>query len=1426
MKKKLLSIAIVLAMVLALMPATALAAGPEGYWSDVVTAEPETGYVADTEAKTVEISTAEGLAWFAKQVNEGTPFDDYEITIENDIDLSAHYWDPISTSTYSYVSGKWPNDGAKRLDGAVISGEGNVTISGVYTNTALRGPDSGAATSSGQSCYYYSGFIGSNNGDLTIKNITFSGADIKVTENDEATPGVDVRTVGESSLAVVAGYNGGNLSLENVTVTESSVTGYTKIAGFVGQQSGSITVKDCAVTNCTFNITGCDDDSEGANASPITGITTNSNASATKINGVVLSGNKVNDTTDWGEGNKTTMEDGTIKGAGSWIIWTPWAVNGSASVFEPVASIGDKLYFTLEGALEAVKDKETIKLFDDISFSKTIVLNEDKTITLDLNGKTASYTGADKTYAIELSGGAGLVIDDTAEGGKITANNYRVVKLGNSDDQSASLTLNGGTVSTTHTENDGDEVYHCAIAVCADRTAAQNSGASCKVTVNEATVKGGIYLFGKGAEVEVNKGAVIETTGSYAISGNGTVNGTRNDGNTTITINGGTITQSAVNGAAIYQPQAGTIDISGDPVITGVVGIQLCSGEGIIADITGGTIKATGSDERIGKTSDGYIPDGAAISVVNRNYPGGAPKLTISGGTFVSENSKAVLAYTWNGKAASDWASVKDYLKISDGKFSSTVEAYLATGYDCEEGEDGMFSIVAKTGMEADAAADGENVSASIGGEFVASGDADANGDGVEADTSSKTAQVSVKTEEEGIKAADIKIEAAALDSVSDANYNVEITTDIGVLTVESEAWKAMTENAADEEGNTTAVTLSVSVSDEGGKTVYTVEAVNAAGNEVFNSDNAAGKVTVAVTFVGEDPVVYYLGENGAEKVKSSYDPDSDILTWEASHFSKYETRDGTPAASATINGKTETYNTLQDAVDALKVTDADDTAIITILDDIELDGNGFGDTQGIVKIDGYEIAAKVVINGGNHKISVKDGTITFDPDTGKGPSMINVQNGAVVEFNNLIIDGENDAKHGLNVYKAEVTTNDVKVINNRRYAMVLNGSEGTLNGFETEGNGWGINVENKSGDAKLVVNDADISEQLSIKFEKGDADGNDPVGEIKDGNFQYLEFGEGAENTELVISGGKFGVGTPEGTVDISDHIEDGFEFNPSTGEVYKPGPSVTKYRVIEETAENGEVSVNYTLAAKDQKITITVKPDEGFVLSELKVVYGNSEIQLTKVDDTTYTFNMPAGEVTVKATFTEKEQEPEKLPFLDVDESDWYYDAVSFVYNNGLMIGDDEASTIFAPSRHTTRAEYVTILYRMAGEPEVDGNLKFDDIFADDWYADAVEWAYENKIVLGYSDTEYGPNDVIRREDAATILYRYAEFFGYDTSARADLSGYGDVDEISDYAMEAMQWINAEGFIIGDNVVLEPNRGTERCELAQILMRVCAKF
>ena len=144
------------------MPATALSADPEGYWSDFVTEVPKTGYIADTEAKTVVISTAEGLAWFARQVNEGTSFAGYTITIENDINLSAHYWNPISTSTYSYNSGKWTNDGETRLDGAVISGEGDVTISGVYTNTALRGPNYDAETSDGQSCYYYSGFIGSN----------------------------------------------------------------------------------------------------------------------------------------------------------------------------------------------------------------------------------------------------------------------------------------------------------------------------------------------------------------------------------------------------------------------------------------------------------------------------------------------------------------------------------------------------------------------------------------------------------------------------------------------------------------------------------------------------------------------------------------------------------------------------------------------------------------------------------------------------------------------------------------------------------------------------------------------------------------------------------------------------------------------------------------------------------------------------------------------------------------------------------------------------------------------------------------------------------------------------------------------------------------------------------------------------------------
>ena len=178
---------------------------------------------------------------------------------------------------------------------------------------------------------------------------------------------------------------------------------------------------------------------------------------------------------------------------------------------------------------------------------------------------------------------------------------------------------------------------------------------------------------------------------------------------------------------------------------------------------------------------------------------------------------------------------------------------------------------------------------------------------------------------------------------------------------------------------------------------------------------------------------------------------------------------------------------------------------------------------------------------------------------------------------------------------------------------------------------------------------------------------------------------------------------------------------------------------------------------------------------------------------------------------------------PFTDVTEADWFYDEVQYVYENGLMIGDSD--TTFGPNGTTTRAQVVTILYRLEGEPDLSGeNLgyPYEDVPADIWYTDAVYWARLNGVVLGYSDTQFAPDDPITREQLAAMLYRYAQYKGYDVTATGDLSGFADGDTVSGWAEEAMSWSVGAGLIQGDENGLTPTATATRAQVAAILQRL----
>ena len=139
--------------------------------------------------------------------------------------------------------------------------------------------------------------------------------------------------------------------------------------------------------------------------------------------------------------------------------------------------------------------------------------------------------------------------------------------------------------------------------------------------------------------------------------------------------------------------------------------------------------------------------------------------------------------------------------------------------------------------------------------------------------------------------------------------------------------------------------------------------------------------------------------------------------------------------------------------------------------------------------------------------------------------------------------------------------------------------------------------------------------------------------------------------------------------------------------------------------------------------------------------------------------------------------------------------YEAVRFVTESGLMngIGNDK----FSPGITMSRAMLVTVLYRLEGEPAVTGDISFSDVTSGQWYSDAILWASQNNIVGGYGNGTFGLNDPVTREQAVTILYRYAKSKGLDISASVDLSGYTDMGDISDWALDAMKWAVAEGII-----------------------------
>ena len=269
--------------------------------------------------------------------------------------------------------------------------------------------------------------------------------------------------------------------------------------------------------------------------------------------------------------------------------------------------------------------------------------------------------------------------------------------------------------------------------------------------------------------------------------------------------------------------------------------------------------------------------------------------------------------------------------------------------------------------------------------------------------------------------------------------------------------------------------------------------------------------------------------------------------------------------------------------------------------------------------------------------------------------------------------------------------------------------------------------------------------------------------------------------------------------------------------------GSSTPTYRPDVAQPEGGEVSISPSRPSRGQTVTITPDPDDGYEVDTVTVTDRNgNEVEVTDNGDGTFSFTQPSGKVTIEVTF--RETEPAPLPFADVPADHWAHDAIRYVYEHGLMAGT--GADTFEPDAQLTRAMVVTVLWAMEGGPVVNYLMDYEDVSEDAWYAEAVRWAASEGIAVGYGNGYFGPDDVILREQLATMLYACAVRSGLDVSVGEDTSilSYADALDVSDWAVPALQWACGAGVIGGKpGGVLDPAAPATRAEAAVMLMQFC---
>ena len=289
------------------------------------------------------------------------------------------------------------------------------------------------------------------------------------------------------------------------------------------------------------------------------------------------------------------------------------------------------------------------------------------------------------------------------------------------------------------------------------------------------------------------------------------------------------------------------------------------------------------------------------------------------------------------------------------------------------------------------------------------------------------------------------------------------------------------------------------------------------------------------------------------------------------------------------------------------------------------------------------------------------------------------------------------------------------------------------------------------------------------------------------------------------------------------------GIEFTINTGAAYDAGEnypgttyaepaSINRVTILTVGGQAFDADATYTIVTND---FLAAGGDTYYAFSAAESGY-DTGISLDQVVMDYITEELD-GTVTA-ARYGQTANRIHTISYNDVTAGDWFTSDVIYVTLTGLMNGTGDG---FSPNNNINRAQLVTVLYRMAGQPEVTGENPFTDVPDGQWYTNAVLWAAENNITDGTSETTFSPNNPLTREQMATFFYRFANFeAGEPIEVTGDLSGYTDADLVADYAVDAMTWAVGEGVISGiGNNTLAPDNTASRAQMATVLTRYTAE-